>query len=382
MSEYQESSQKLIIAFDAKRLFHNFTGLGNYSRTLVRNLQTYFPEHEYHLFTPSINKNEETSYFLDSEKFTIHTPEKWSPFWRTIGIASQINRLNPHIFHGLSHEIPFGLHKGIKKIVSFHDLIYEKYPKQFGWWDRNLYQLKYKNSAKRADYILAISESTSLDIQEMYHTDGSKISVIYQSCHQDFQSLSSPDTGLPKTISHLNKYYLYVGSIIERKGLLQCVLAYAKLPETHRKPFVIIGNGDKKYTSQVVDMIKYYKLDQYFFFVNGISNSALVTIYDKSFCLVYPSIYEGFGIPIIESLFRKKPVITSDISSLPEAAGNGAILVNPFSPQDIAQAMVWLHDTSTYETLATKGFDYVSAKFSSEFTAQHLMNHYLNIYTK
>ena len=74
------------------------------------------------------------------------------------------------------------------------------------------------------------------------------------------------------------------------------------------------------------------------------------------FCLVYPSIFEGFGIPIIESLFRHKPVITSDISSLPEAAGPGAILVNPYSPADIANAMVRMHETQTYESLATNGY--------------------------
>ena len=81
-------NQKLIIAFDAKRLFNNFTGLGNYSRTLVRNLQTFFPEHEYHLFTPKITNNEETAYFLNNEKFILHTPSFKSPMWRSVGMAA------------------------------------------------------------------------------------------------------------------------------------------------------------------------------------------------------------------------------------------------------------------------------------------------------
>lgn len=379
MSENQESSEKLIIAFDAKRLFHNFTGLGNYSRTLVKNLQTYFPQHEYHLFTPGIKINEETSYFLDTEKFTIHTPENWSPFWRTLGIAHQINQLNPHIFHGLSHEIPFGINRGIKKIVSFHDLIYEKYPQQFGWWDRNLYHLKYKNSAKRTDYLLAISESTSQDLQAIYNTQLSRIKVIYQSCHERFQKHEEVEESMPRSIANLKDYYLYVGSIIERKGLLQCVLAYALIPKSARKPFVVIGKGEKKYLSKVLDMIKYHQLEDFFFFVDSISNPALVNVYDRCFCLVYPSIYEGFGIPIIESLFRRKPVITSDISSLPEAAGPGAVLIDPFSPKDIAQAMYWLHDQDLYTTLAEKGFTYVATHFSAENTAKQLMEFYSEI---
>lgn len=378
MALNEDANGKLVIAFDAKRLFHNYTGLGNYSRTLVRNLQANFPEHSYHLFTPSIKYNEETAYFLDNSKFTIHNPKNWSPLWRTYGMSKQINLLRPDIFHGLSHEIPFGLHRGIKSVVTFHDLIYERYPEQFGWWDRTLYGWKYQSAAQRADHIIAISESTSQDLQKMYHIDATKIQVIYQSCHDRFQS-DSLDQESPASLANLKDYFLYVGSIIERKGLLQCILAYALLPTKDRKPFVVIGNGDKKYLSKVKDLIKYYKLENSFHFIQKISNPDLISVYDKSFCLVYPSIYEGFGIPVIESLFRKKPVITSDLSSLPEAAGPGAVLVDPFSPNDIAQAMIWLQEADTYTSLSNKGYEYVSAHFSSAATAQQLMNFYLGL---
>ncbi|MBC7886238.1 MAG: glycosyltransferase, partial [Saprospiraceae bacterium] len=170
--------KKLIIAFDAKRLFNNFTGLGNYSRTLVKNLQTYFPEHEYHLFTPAISKNEETTYFLDKDKFVIHTASFNHPLWRSVGIAEEINKLNPDIFHGLSHEIPFGVSKNVTKVVTFHDLIYEKYPEQFGLWDRWMFKLKYRSSAQRADAIVAISDSTKHDLSSLYNIKEQKISVI------------------------------------------------------------------------------------------------------------------------------------------------------------------------------------------------------------
>ena len=365
----------LVIAFDAKRLFNNFTGLGNYSRTLVRNLHKYFPENEYHLFTPSITENVETSWFLEEKSFHIHLPASRNPMWRSFGMSSQVNALNPDIFHGLSHELPFGLANNITKIVTFHDLIYERFPDQFGMWDRFMYKLKYKSAAKRADAIAAISESTKLDLCEFYGIDKDKIDLVFQSCGDHFQS--DNDTGNNKiSAPEVKDFYLYVGSVIERKGLLQCVLAYAKLPEKYRKPFVVIGNGDKDYMRKVKEMIQYYRLESNFLFVNGVTNAELVAYYDHCFCLVYPSIFEGFGIPIIESLFRHKPVITSDISSLPEAAGPGAILVNPYSPDDIATAMVRLHETHGYESLATNGYDYVHDHFSSQKTAENLMQMY------
>ena len=375
----QSLGKKLVIAFDAKRLFNNFTGLGNYSRTLVKNLQHFYPQHEYHLFTPKIRKNDETVYFLDETKFIIHTPKNFNPLWRTFGMASDVNGLKPDIFHGLSHEIPFGIHHKTKKIVTFHDLIYEKFPDQFGLWDRTMYRWKYKSSAKRANHIAAISESTKNDLVDMYNISAEKISVIFQSCHDIFQDETTDDENVIIELAGINDYYLYVGSLIERKGLLQTIIAFAQLPETNRKPFVVVGKGSKNYKSKVTDMIRYYSLEEYFYFIDSISNQHLISVYDHCFALIYPSVYEGFGIPVIEALFRHKPVITSDISSLPEAAGPGAILVNPYSPDDISKAMIWLNEKKVYQDLSAKGHVYVKSRFSSETTTGSMMELYLNI---
>ncbi|MCZ2102458.1 MAG: glycosyltransferase family 4 protein [Chitinophagales bacterium] len=371
---------KLTIAFDAKRLFNNYTGLGNYSRSLVRYLQQKFPEHDYHLFTPKAQKNEETAYFFDPEKFTIHTPPAFKPLWRTVGMAAQINNLKPDIFHGLSHEIPFGIHRDIATVVTFHDLIYELYPKQFGWWDRKMYQLKYRSSARRAAYITAVSKSTLLDLSRLYHLDASKMEVHYQSCNEVFlgnSEMSSADRALfPLDIK---EYYLYVGSIIERKGLLLIIDALAQLPNSLRKPLVVVGKGDLKYLTQVKNRIKHHQLESYVHFIQGMSNEALVQIYDQSFCLIYPSVYEGFGIPVIESLFRKKPVITSNLSSLPEAAGPGAILIDPYSVSELVQAMQDMSDSRRYNELAQQGHNYVQSNFSPQQTTHAIHDYYQKI---
>lgn len=380
MSEQIHQEQtSLVVAFDAKRLFNNFTGLGNYSRTLVKNLQSYFPQYKYHLFTPKALKNSETEYFFDTEKFTIHVPTISHPLWRPWSMSADVNELAPDIYHGLSHELPIGINKRqTVTIVTFHDLIFERFPHQFGLWDRQMYKWKYKLAAKKADHIVAISESTKQDLIDIYGVNTEKISVAYQSCNPIFQSVlrgqSTSNTGI-----NVRDYYLYVGSIIERKGLLNIVLAYALLPTPMRKPFVVVGKGDKNYLNKVKDMITYHQLEGFFHFVDGLANDALLSIYDNAYALVLPSIYEGFGIPIIESLYRNKPVITSDISSLPEAGGPGALLVNPYKPIEICEALVRINDPILYLQLSTSGHQYVQKMFNAKTTTSELMSTYKNI---
>ena len=374
-----ENQKKLVLAFDAKRLFNNFTGLGNYSRTLVRNLQKFYPEHEYHLFTPTIKTNEETAYFLNNPNFIIHTPPRFTPLWRSYLISKEINQLMPDIYHGLSHEIPYNLHKKIIRVVTFHDLIFEKFPSQFNWIDLKIYRFKYRSSAHRADQIIAISESTKNDLSKLYNVSDKKISVLYQSCNDVFQNQVPNPEMLPESLKGIPPYYLYVGSLIERKGLIQIVIAYSKIPEESKKPFVIVGTGNKNYCKKIDDLIRYYNLENNFHFIKNIPNQALVSIYDHCFALIYPSVYEGFGIPIIECLFRNKPVITSETSSMPEAGGPGALLINPYEPEDIKNSMLRLQNLKLYKDLSEKGKEYVGCNFLTEVTATATMNYYTKI---
>lgn len=360
------------IAFDAKRLFNNFTGLGNYSRTLVKNLHTYYPDIEIHLCTPKITHNDETAYFIESNQLYIHAPKLNYPGWREFGLAGLVNEISPDIYHGLSHELPFGLNSTIKKVVTFHDLIYAIYPKQFHWWDRNMYALKYRSAAMRADKIIAISKSTAHDLQNIYGIHDDVLTVVYQSCNADFQNQVVSE-------NHDSHFFLYVGSLIERKGLINIVFAYSKLPSEKQLPFVVIGNGPKEYKDKVQEMITYYRLNDKFKFVNTISNADLLNYYRSAHCLVYPSIYEGFGIPLIESLFSGTPAITTDISSLPEAAGPGALYIRANNIDDLAQALLEIQDPTLHNRLSEDGFQYVHHNFTAKATTDILVDTYKDI---
>jgi glycosyltransferase involved in cell wall biosynthesis len=362
------------IGFDAKRLFNNFTGLGNYSRTLLRDLSTYYPDHAYFLYTPKVTKNEETHFFLNSAMFAVAGPTRFTPkaYWRSKGILPQLAKHKLDIFHGLSHELPFGIQKtGIKTVVTIHDLIFKYYPKQYGWLDRKIYDYKFRYACEHADRVVAISESTKKDIVKYYGIDPEKIEVVYQSCHERFMQEKSQ-----KTIAEVlrkyqvpNDYLFYVGSIIERKNLLGIVQALEKLPKAVALPLVVVGGGGA-YKRQVQAYIQHKGLKDRVHFIRPTFED-LPALYQNASVFLYPSKYEGFGIPILEALFSRVPVISSNLSSLPEAAGKDAYLINPDEPVQMAIGIEHILTDSTFrQNMIDKGYAHAQYFKGEVVTAQ------------
>ena len=193
------------IGFDAKRYFNNKTGLGNYSRTLVSNFHTFFPDNNYYLYTPGINLNEEKVNLDSKENVTIRTAgSKNHTLWRSFEIKKDIKEDQLDVYHGLSHELPRGNENlECKMVVTIHDLIFKTNPEFFPYIDRSFYHIKCKHSLHTADKIIAISENTKNDIIKYYNIDPSKIEVIYQSCQQQYYSNSLEEkTSLPQNFSN------------------------------------------------------------------------------------------------------------------------------------------------------------------------------------
>ncbi|NNF34249.1 MAG: glycosyltransferase family 4 protein [Saprospiraceae bacterium] len=360
------------IGFDAKRLFLNNTGLGNYSRTLVKNMEQFFPEHEYILYTPRIVENDATRYFLQDNKFVIKEgPAIFSSYWRSKGIVKDLLKDGIDIYHGLSHEIPLGLSStDIRSCVSVHDLIFEVYPKLFNFIDRKLYQLKYKSSAIRADTVIAISESTAHDIESFWNIRKDKIEIVYQSAGEAFFRETRKED--------LNRnHFLYVGSIIERKGLLDIIIAYNKCMEDRdMPPFKVIGRG-KSYFKACKNKVAELGLSNKIQFIGEVNNSELIKYYDEAIILIYPSVYEGFGIPIIEASLRKTPVICSNKSSMPEAGGPHALYVGPGDVNGLSDAMNFCLDNPDEVAFqAEKSYLYARNRYNASETAHSLLSIY------
>ncbi len=379
------------IGFDAKRAYHNGTGLGHYSRTLIRSLAEYFPQHEYFLFNPRPSE----IFVLDGRNVHEVLPSKLlhktlSSVWRSTWIKNDMEKMEIDIYHGLSNEIPLDIHKkDIRSVVTIHDLIFERYPGQYSKIDVEIYKRKFIYACDHADKVIAISEQTKNDIMEFYRTPEEKIVVCYQSCNPAFAKTVDEKIReqIKEKYSLPDQYFLYVGSIIERKNLLGICKAIYLLRNDLKIPLVVIGDGTK-YKQQVKDFIMQNGLQQQVIFLSENSLAKVASsflraedfpaIYQMAIAMIYPSFFEGFGIPVLEALWSRLPVITSNVSSLPEAGGDGAYYVNPINAEEIAEGMKRIYqDKGLAETLKEKGVHHAQS-----FTQQKCAADVIKVYEK
>lgn len=351
------------IGFDAKRAVSNFTGLGNYSRFVISNLIKFNPSNTYVLFSTRLPESQIKNIPKESVKYTIKTTRK--PFWRTWGIVNSIKKDNIDIYHGLSNELPLGIkHANVKSVVTIHDLIFIKYPKFYPLIDRMIYNIKAKYACKASDKIIAVSECTKRDIIKHYNIEASKIEVVYQGCAPVFKAKVGDESKAKiKTKYNLpDKYLLSVGSIEERKNILLIVKALKLIPDIH---FVAIGKK-RKYAQRVIKYAEENGLTDRLHIISDVPFEDLPIIMQSCSVFIYPSLYEGFGIPIIEALYSGVPVIGATGSCLEEAGGPDSIYINPHNEEELAfEVNQLLCDVTKRDRMIEKGLEYVQ-RFSDE----------------
>jgi glycosyltransferase involved in cell wall biosynthesis len=368
------------VAFDAKRIFNNSTGLGNYSRTIVENLCQYHPEHELHLYTPKITLNRFDEILEKFPDIQVHLPKAHnklaSGYWRSYGVKNDLT--NVDLYHGLSNEIPISKFKA-KKIVTIHDLIFKRYPEQYKFIDRMGYDFKFNYACNNSDLIIAVSEQTKRDIIKYYNVPVQKIKVLYQTCDRSFYHTNSLEKLSEVKTKHdlPHEYLLYVGTFIDRKNALTIIKALDSIKADTEIHLVMIGSGGE-YKEKVKSEINKRGLTGRVKFLNHVDFEDLPKIYQMAKVFIYPSIFEGFGIPIIEALFSGTPVITSNVSCLPEAAGTDSILIDPMDDIEMGKYILKLLQDKEYYTEKVKsGLAYVQ-----KFHEKNLTNQLHHIYTQ
>ncbi|MBO4771479.1 MAG: glycosyltransferase family 4 protein, partial [Bacteroidales bacterium] len=302
--------------------------------------------------------------------------KKFSSLWRTFGIKNEISKCGNVIYHGLSNELPLTIKKtNAKSIVTIHDLIFLKFPKYYKFFDRKIYTYKFRKACENADRIIAVSECTKRDIVEIFKIDPDKVSVIYQGCDKVFKSEVQSESkeivrkkyGLPE------RFLLNVGSIEERKNAMLIVDALPLIRE--KMPLVIVGKRTP-YTLEVEKKAEALGVRDRLIILDKVPFEDLAPIYHLAEVFIYPSRYEGFGIPIIEAVNCGVPVIAATGSCLEEAGGPDCMYVHPDDEKALAAAI----DTFTIDKeFRRKSIDrskiYVE-KFSEERQAEQLMECY------
>jgi len=374
----------LKIGFDAKRAFCNSTGLGNYSRTRLNALMQFFPNNEFHLFTPRVSTRIGFKPFSSENSF-IHQPQstlfkKFPSFWRSLGLVRELKKQGIEIYHGLSNELPPGIEKsGIKSVVTIHDLIFLRYKNYYPFLDRLIYKRKFESACRRANAIIATSEQTKSDIISFFGISPSKINVIYQDCDSSFGiKLGAEHLEFVRKKYKLNKLFiLSVGTIEQRKNQLRILKAFRKLDRTDLS-LVFIGKHTE-YTSKLHSFVKKQNMKKRVQFIKNVDKEDLPAIYQLCNLFVMASEFEGFGIPVLEALRSGAPLALSNCSSLPEIGSDAALYFNPMNIDDIAEKMQAILVSDSLRTSLIEKGNIQAQKFNSSVLMEQLMNLYKSL---
>ena len=366
------------IGFDAKRIVANATGLGGYGRTLINALSVVSPDYELRLYAPDKGQDRLRQQVTDRPNVQFVYPEKkpypfYRQYWRSFGIVKQLRADGIDIFHGLSGELPIGLKATrVRSVVTIHDLIFLRHPEYYHWIDTKIYARKFRQTLREADRIIAISECTKRDI--LYYGDfpADKIDVIYQSCGTRFaqQLNEETKTKVRATYQLPQKYILFVGTIEARKNALLAVKALRYLPDD--LSLVLVGRATS-YAQTIQKFIQQNSYNDRVLFLSGVPNDDLPAIYQQAEVFVYPSRYEGFGIPIIEAIQSGLPVVAATGSCLEEAGGPDSLYVDPDDAKGLAEAILTAIDER--EARVAKSREYIR-RFENKDVAQYVKDVY------
>lgn len=368
--------EQIVIAYDAKRAFLNQRGLGNYSRTLLAQLKRYYGHNRYILCTP---QDKQLYPWLSEAPFEKITPQGlWQiapSVWRRYGITPALKQQPIDLYHGLSQELPEGIeHVGCKTIVTMHDAIFMRYPELYSVTYRASFIRRNQSACERADCIIAISEQTKRDFISFFGVPENRIRVVYQGCNELFWQDLAPQQLSAVSVRYQlpGSYVLSVGALEERKNHVRLIEAMAA---AHIDlPVVIVGRGNERQAQILRETAKRYGVSLQL--IENARTEDLPAIYRRASVFVYPSLFEGFGIPILEAARCQTPIVTSAGTCFEEIAGEGALYVSPTDEQAIGQAIRETLENSeeTNQRMLTALAQ--TEKFRAENIAHNLMQTY------
>ncbi len=357
------NSPILHIGFDAKRLFFNSSGLGNYSRTLVENLvfqsKNESRKIKISLFTqkqPDLqfaNNYPQVGNALLDNRVSIICQRSFNPIWRTWGMGKVVKKSGIDVFHGLSNEIPQDLPKGLMSVVTIHDVLFKQFPKQYSWIDRKIYDYKTAYALKNANKVVATSEATANAIKSFYSFPLSKIHVVYQSIQSEFfeprseYKLNEKSTATSEYISEIitsAPYIIYHSTFNYRKNHLRLLKAFNAIKD--QVEFNLVLPGFMGHSWKTVNAyIKEHKLESRVMAMGAVSTQILIALMQQAKGFIYPSLNEGFGIPLAEAAAMKLPFMVSDIPVFNELIGKDShFLFKPEEIHSISNALLLLNE--------------------------------------
>lgn len=369
------------IGFDAKKAIVNLTGIGNYSRRVVAALSKEYPETELFLSGP---RKEPKAALPEAENIRRVYPPAFGgaityELWRNRFLRGDLRKYGIDIYHGLSNEIPVGLQtSGTHTVVTIHDLIFLTRPETFKSGMRLKLRKKTLYACRHADRIIAISRQTADDIVRFYNIDPARIEIVYQSIDPIFfhEVPSEARSAVRDRYSLPESYVLCVGTIEKRKNQELLIKA---LPALDSSVHAVIAGRRTPYADELEALARSMGVSHRVHFITGIPTADLPAIYQMAEVFCFPSVYEGFGLPIAEALASRVPVIAATGSCLEEAGGPDSVYISPDDHVALADAVSRLTvDDDLRNRIIQRGFEYVG-RFSDESMARNLMRVYNDV---
>ncbi len=340
-------NSKMRIGIDTRFYSSKPTGIGTYTHELCLGLLKY-DSVKLILFLNDDSPLLKDSLFKDTEKILVR--EKLFSIIEIFTLPPKIAKAKLDIYHSPSFIMPFL--KNIKTVITIHDLIHLKLPKNYSFFHRIYYEFFVKKAALQANQIITDSYSSKKDIEEWLKIKNVK--VIYIAANNKF----SPHLGITDLFSRFNikksDFILYVGNNKSHKNIMSLIKAYANIKNRSENFSDLVLTCT--ITREVQDFIHENLLDENIKFIGNISDDELILLYSYSLFFICPSLYEGFGLPVLEAMSCGCPVTCSNTTSLPEVAGNAALYFEPSDISDIELAMEKMYqDSSLREELSLKG---------------------------
>ncbi len=330
------------IAVNTRMLLkHKMEGIGYFTYETMKRMVKNHPEHQFiFIFDRPFD---ESFIFSDNIEPIVASPPARHPllwyWWYEHSLPRVFKKTKADLFIGTDGYLSIA--SGLKTLAVFHDINFEHYPEDLPVFNRLFYRHYFPLYARNAARIAAVSEFTKNDVADKYQISRDKIDVVYNGVSDQFVPLSTEEKdAIRNEFSQSQPYFLFVGSLHQRKNISNMLRAFDQFKKTVSSPVKMVLAGAKRWWTDDMESTlqsMMYKSDV--IFTGRVSFDDLRKITASALAITYVSTFEGFGIPIVEAMRSGVPVITSNVTSMPEIAGNAALLCDPFSVQSITDAM-------------------------------------------
>jgi glycosyltransferase involved in cell wall biosynthesis len=298
--------------------------------------------------------------------------------WEQLILPAQLRRQKVDLIHAMAFAGPL-LFNG-PMVVTVYDLSFLRFPRAFRPWNRWYLSQFTRWSAHRARHVIAISESTRQDVINFLGMPSDRVEVVYCGADPLFHSLPPEQIQAFRKQHNLpDKFVLFLGTLEPRKNLDRLLRAYAGWWQMDPDaPYLVIAGAQGWYYDAVLSLVHSLGVAERVIFLGYVPREDLPLLYNSADMFVYPSLFEGFGLPVLEAMACGVPVITSNVSSLPEVAGEAAVLIDPTDTDELRESLLSLwRDSDQRRNLAARG-----KKQASHFTWERAAEQTVSIYER